>query len=76
MINFQLLQINKVKSNVDDASRGWPEGFLFNSYYTVVGEGATPFPELLHFALDAYLIMLSFFKVIGMIWPGIEHSTH
>ena len=24
-----------------------------------VGEGATPFPGLLHFTLDAYLIMLS-----------------
>ena len=24
-----------------------------------VGESATPFPELLHFTLDAYLILLS-----------------
>ena len=24
------------KSKVSDLSRGWPEGFLFNSYYTEV----------------------------------------
>ena len=46
-----------------------------------VGEGATPFPGLLHFTLDPYLIMLSvkqggikylFFLVFGMTRPGIE----
>ena len=45
-----------------------------------VGEGATPFPGLLHFTLDTYLIFLSVkqggikyhFKVFGMIRPGIE----
>ena len=31
---------------------------LFNSYWGV-GEGTTPFPELLHFTLDPYLIILS-----------------
>ena len=35
---------------VGDCSRGWPEGSLFNSYYT-----ATPFPGLLHFTLDSTL---------------------
>ena len=45
-----------------------------------VGEDATPFPELLHFTLDPYLIMLSakqsgikyHFWVFGMTRPGIE----
>ena len=45
-----------------------------------VGEGATPFPGLLHFILDTYLILLSvnqqvtstIFKVFGMTRPGIE----
>ena len=55
-------KINQRFSNlvVDDCSRGWPEGSLFNSYYTeVLEEGATPFPGLLHFTLVAYLIILS-----------------
>ena len=48
-------------SKVSDGSRGHPDGSLFNSYYTKVrgGGGATPFPGLLHFILDPYLIMLS-----------------
>ena len=46
-----------------------------------VGEGATPFPRLLHFTLDPILIMLNvkqggikyhFFLVFGMFQPGIE----
>ena len=41
---------NLVKSKVGDRSRGRLEG---------VGEGATPFPGLLHFTLDTYLILLS-----------------
>ena len=47
-------------SKVGDHSRGWPEGPLFDSLlHQGVGEGATPFPGLLHFTLDPYLIMLS-----------------
>ena len=42
--------------------------------------GATPFPGLLHFTLDRYLILLSvkqrgikyYFKVFGMTRPGIK----
>ena len=45
-----------------------------------IGEGATPFPGLLYFTLDPYLIMLSvkqggikyYFWVFGMTRPGIE----
>ena len=29
-------ELNKVKSKVGDRSQGWPEGSLFNSYYTNV----------------------------------------
>ena len=37
-----------------------PEGSLFDCLlHQCVGEGATPFPGLLHFTLDPYLIMLS-----------------
>ena len=51
--------ISKV-SKVGDHSRGWPEGSLSDSLlHQGVGEGATPFPGLLHFTLDPYLIMLS-----------------
>ena len=46
----------QILSKVGDHSRGWPKVSLFNSYYT---KGATPFPGLLHFTLDSYLIMLS-----------------
>ena len=47
-------------SKVGDHSRGRPEGSLFDSLlHQGVGEGATPFPGLLHFTLDPYLIMLS-----------------
>ena len=41
-----------------DRCRGRPEGSLFNRYYTV-GEGANPFPGLLHFTLNPCLIILS-----------------
>ena len=43
-----------------------------------VGEGATPFPGLLHFTLDPYLIMLSAkqggikYHWVFMTWSGIE----
>ena len=44
---------------VGDHSRGWPEGSFFNSLlHPGVWEGVTPFPGLLHFTLDRYLIML------------------
>ena len=62
-INKQLGELSvyiKVKSKVGDHSRGWPEGSLFDSLlHQCVGKGATPFPGLLHFTLDPYLIMLS-----------------
>ena len=49
-----------IGSKVGDHSREWPEGSLFDSLlHQGVGEGATPFPGLLHFTLDPYLIMLS-----------------
>ena len=42
------------KSKVGDHSRGWPEGSLFDSLlHQGVGEGATPFPGLLHFTLGS-----------------------
>ena len=45
---------------VGNHSQGWPEGSFFDCLlYQGVGEGATPFPGLLHFTLDSYLIMLS-----------------
>ena len=47
-------------SKVGDHSRGLHEGCLFDSLlHQGVGEGVTPFPGLLHFTLDPYLIMLS-----------------
>ena len=53
-------KLDEVKSKVGDHSRGWPEGSLFDSLqHQGVGEGATPFPGLLHFTLDPHLIMLS-----------------
>ena len=36
-----------------------PEGSLFNSYYTGVGEDTTPFPCVAPLTLDPYIIMLS-----------------
>ena len=58
MLNIDIIW--EVSSKVSDHSRGWPEGSLFNSLlHQGVGEGATPFPGLLHFTLDPYLIMLS-----------------
>ena len=46
-------QINKLATLV----AGYPKASF--SIATTVGEGATPFPGLLHFNLDPYLIMLS-----------------
>ena len=28
------IKLQNIKSKVDDLNLGWPEGFLFNSYYT------------------------------------------
>ena len=53
------------------------------SIHQGIGEDATPFPGLLHFTLDPYLIMLSVkqagikyhFWVFGMTRPGIEPKS-
>ena len=46
--------------NLSQSLEKEPEGSLFDSLlHQGVGEGATPFPGLLHFTLDPYLIMLS-----------------
>ena len=59
MLNWIVLNKKKV-SKVGDNSRGWPQGSLFDSLlHQGVGEGATPFPGLLYFTLDPYLIILS-----------------
>ena len=50
--------MNVSKSKVGERRRGWPEGSLFNSYYTEI-LGRVPLPGLLHFTLDTYLILLS-----------------
>ena len=55
----------------------------FSILHQGVGEDATPFPRLLHFTLDMYLILLSvskevsstIFKVFGMTQPGIEPGS-
>ena len=44
-------------SKVGDRRRERPEDSLFNSYYIGVEEDTTPFPGLLHFTLDTYLIL-------------------
>ena len=60
MIKWQMPRQDTYTLVVGDCRRGQLECSLFNSYYTkVVGEGTTPFPWLLHFTLDPYLIMLS-----------------
>ena len=48
-----------IKSKVGNCCRGQPEGSLFNIYFTKMQKKATPFPGLLHFTLETYLIMLS-----------------
>ena len=53
---FQVLLFNICPSSVVE---GDPEAPFFYNHYSDVGEGATPFPRLLHFTLDPYLIMLS-----------------
>ena len=60
LFSFYSPYVILLKSKVGDHSRGWPEGSLFDSLlHQGVGEGATPFPGLLHFTLDPYLTMLS-----------------
>ena len=52
-------------------------------YITSIGEGTTPFPGLLHFTLDPYIIILSvskvasriIFWVFGMTQPGMEPQS-
>ena len=59
-----LVYLETQVSKVGDHSRGWPEGSLFDSLlHQGVREGATPFPGLLHFTLDPYLIIKSHFLV-------------
>ena len=78
---YCLSSVISKSSKVGDLSPGWPKGSLFDSYYTKVYGGATPFPGLIYFTLDPYLIMLSvnqggikydFLLVFGMTRPGIE----
>ena len=57
---WNLYEISKVVSKVDNLSREWPKCSLFNIYnIKVYVKDATPFPGLLHFTLDTHLIMLS-----------------
>ena len=79
-----IFSVNIIISKLADRCRRRPEGSLFISYLHLgVGEGATPFPGLLHFTLNPYLLMLSVkqggikyhFWVFGMTRPGIEHRT-
>ena len=77
MLTQGVYEYKKNVSKIGDRSRERPEGSLFNSYYT---KGASPFPGLLHFPLDTYLILLSakqrginyHFKVFDMTRPGVE----
>ena len=60
MLNRKTWILYALHKVVGDLSRGWPEGFLFNSYYIKVSARALfLFPGLLHFTLDPYLIILS-----------------
>ena len=63
-------------SEAGELSREWPEGSLFNSYYTEVSR-----PGLLHFTLDPYLIMLSVkqdnikYNFLGLWYDSIWNWT-
>ena len=57
-IQVKTIAVSEWVSKVGDLSWGWPEGSLFNSYYTDV-EDATPFAGLLHFILDPHFKVLS-----------------
>ena len=49
---------NKVKSKVGDCSEDDQKAPVSIATTRSVGEGTTPFPRLLHFTLDPYLILL------------------
>ena len=75
-LKSMLNHLYKKKSKVGDLIWGWFKMSLFNSY-RYVWEAATPFPGLIHFTLDPYLIMLSVKQGdikyhFGMSWPGTE----
>ena len=73
-----------IKSKVGDRSRGWPEGSLFNSYYTEMS-GRTLLLSLDFSTLpligNLYCWVLSkgvsstIFKVFGTTRPGIESKS-
>ena len=48
LFKFKILwySVNKASSKVGNHSRGQPEGFFFNSYYTEVYEGHYSFPRI------------------------------
>ena len=48
-----------ILSKVGNLSWGWPNAPFQELLHRGVEEGATPFPVLLHFTLDSYLIMLN-----------------
>ena len=52
---YLLLVILYIKSKAGDCSQGRPEG----SFFCGVEEATTPFPRLLYFTLDTYLIILN-----------------
>ena len=68
-------------NKVGDCSQGLPKSSLFYKLlHWGIGEDTTPFPGLLHFTLETYLIMLSVkqggikhsFWVFGRTQPEIE----
>ena len=81
--SLSLLYIYIYISKVGNCSQEWPKSSLFNKLlHQAVGEGTTPFPRLLHFTFDLYLIMLSvkhFFETL--VWldlglnPGLPALT-
>ena len=79
--SIYILLINVSKSKVGDLSRGWPEGSLFNNYYTEVEERVlllslifSPLPLIrtLYYWVLSKELSSTIFKVFGMTCPGIE----
>ena len=72
---------NMFLSKVGDCSRGWPEGSIFNSYYTEMEGRALllsldcsilPLIRTLYYWVLGKEVSSTIFRVFGMIRTGIE----
>ena len=63
------------RSKVGNCRRGWPEGSLFNSFYTSLDCSTLPLIHTIRCWVLGKEASSTIFIVFGMTWPGIEPQS-